>query len=258
MRLILAIATCFGALTLFSAASSAQIVNVQPVLNGASDEGFAGEFGGSVDYKSGNVNLLLAQGTFLAAYKTGDHRFISSSKGEVGFKDDNQFMERVFSHLRWQMSVNAWLTWETFGQVATDEFKSLQVRGLAGTGPRFELVTGPAVSAAFGVLYMFEHEVLSTSEDGVTLTSNDHRISAYITGKFAVSPLLSLGNTTYFQPNLSAFADDFRLSSETSLNVALSAKLALSIAFTAAYDHAPPTDIESLDMSTSARVTLKL
>ena len=46
----------------------------------------------------------------------------------------------------------------TYGQVASDEYKSLELRALAGTGARVELVRGPAVSAALGLAYMFEHE----------------------------------------------------------------------------------------------------
>jgi hypothetical protein len=134
----------------------------------------------------------------------------------------------------------------------------LQLRALAGTGPRFEIISGPAVSAAVGVTYMFEHEAVTVEGSDTTLDANNHRISTYVTGRFAVSPLLSLGNTTYYQPRLDAFTDDFRIASDTSLNVALSKKLALSFAISCAYDHDPPEGIESLDTSTSVRVTIKM
>ena len=60
---------------------SAQIVNVQPILGSADEEGLQAEIGGSVDYKTGNVELLIAKGSLLATYRRGDHRVISSSMG---------------------------------------------------------------------------------------------------------------------------------------------------------------------------------
>lgn len=236
----------------------AQIVNVQPILGSSDEEGFQGEIGGSVDYKTGNVELLIAKGSLLATYRAGDHRIISSSLGEVGLKDDSEFLERVFTHLRWQWSVNHWLTWETYGQVASDEYKSLELRALAGTGARVELVTGPAVSAAVGLAYMFEHErtVPNAGLDGVV--SDSHRASLYVTGKFAVSPLLALMNTTYYQPRVDALLDDYRISSETTLSVQLTKKLALSLGWSIGYDSEPPAGAESLDSATTAAIKLSL
>ena len=233
--------------------ASAQIVNVQPILGASDDEGLQAELGGSVDYKTGNIELLIARGSLLATYRQGDHRIISSSLGEVGFKDDTEFMERVFTHLRWQWSISDTLTWETYGQVASDEYKSLAVRALAGTGGRLELVRGPAVSAAVGLAYMFEHE-----ETLASVVTDSHRASVYVTGRFAVSPLLALMNTTYYQPRLDAVLDDFRISSETSLSVKLTKKLALSLGWSIAYDAAPPEGIESLDSATTAALKLSL
>ena len=233
--------------------ASAQIVNVQPILGSADEEGLQAEIGGSVDYKTGNVELLIAKGSLLATYRRGDHRIISSSMGEVGLKDDTEFLERVFTHLRWQWSLGEMLTWETYGQAASDEYKSLELRALAGTGARVELVRGPAVSAAVGLAYMFEHE--QTLDGSVT---DHHRASLYVTGKFAVSPLLALMNTTYYQPRLDAFLDDYRVSSETSLSVQLTKKLALSLGWSIAYDSAPPSGAEGLDSATTAAIKLSL
>jgi hypothetical protein len=156
------------------------------------------------------------------------------------------------------MRVNNWLTWETFGQVASDQFKDLQLRGLAGTGARIAILDGAAVSAAVGLAYMFEHEAVTQEGTDATLDSNNHRVSSYITGRFAVSDRTFLGNTTYYQPRVDAVLDDFRVASDTSLSVELGKKLALTFSIRVAYDHAPPEGIESLDTSTSVRLTVKM
>ncbi|MEE2779278.1 MAG: hypothetical protein VYE15_02055, partial [Myxococcota bacterium] len=80
--------------------TSAQIVNVQPLLGAETTDGLNGELTGALSWKTGSVDLLLGKVGLLATYRYGDHRFISSSRGEVGKKGGEDFMERYFSHLR--------------------------------------------------------------------------------------------------------------------------------------------------------------
>ena len=144
--------SCATALTLIASVPSnadAQIVNVQPLMNSGEEvDGFQGEIAASLTLKTGNVDLLLGTGSALLTYRIGAHKLISSSTAELGIEGDDTFVERVFTHLRHQVTILDWLTWETYGQVATDRFRRLSLRGLAGTGPRFSIVEGPAVAFA--------------------------------------------------------------------------------------------------------------
>ena len=126
-----------------------------------------------------------------------------------------------------------------------------------GSNKVTEVVT--PVNFALGVSYMFEHEKLGESTFSDSHRSdNNHRVSLYYTGSFAVSPLLSLVNTTYYQPRLDAFVDDYRLSTEVSLVVKLSKKLALKVAFNAFYDSEPPEGVKGLDTGTNVSIKLGL
>ena len=251
--LTLGLALC-SILLLASTQAAAQIVNVQPLMSSAEEvDGFQGELGGSLTLKTGNVDLVLLNSSLLMSYRIGAHKLISSSTGELGMKADDTFLERVFTHLRHQVSFTHWLTWETYGQVATDRFKRLSLRALGGTGPRFALVDGPAVAFALALSYMYERELLNTSDYADSEAAYDnHRLSMYMTGKFLLSPMLSFVHTTYFQP-LVEDPLDFRLSSETNLNVKLSDSLGLAVGFLLAYDSRPPEGVQDLDTATRVK-----
>jgi len=234
----------------------AQIVNVQPLMSADSGEdAFKGEFGGSLTLKTGNVDLLLASSTLLASYTSGAHKIISSSSAQLGIKSGDEFLERMFTHLRYQIAFVDWLTWETYTQVATDRFRRMALRALVGTGPRIALVEGPAVAFAVAASYMFEREMLGESAfDDSGAAYNNHRLSLYVTGKFILAPLVSLIHTTYFQPRVDDPLD-FRLSSETNLGFNLTSSVGLSVGVRVTYDAAPPEGVKDLDTSTNAKVT---
>lgn len=246
------------AVTLVGSASTsyAQIVNVQPLMSSNSGEGgLKGEVGGSLTLKTGNVDLLLANATILASYSSGAHKLISSSSGQVGLKSDDKFLERLFTHLRYQITFSDWLTWETYTQVATDRFRRMSLRALAGAGPRLALVEGPAVAFAVAASYMFEREMLNEGDaaDGGAVYNN-HRLSLYVTGKFILAPLVKLIHTTYFQPRADDLMD-FRVSSETNLAIKMTDSVGISLGYLLTYDADSPEDVKDMDTSTNARIT---
>ncbi len=245
-------------LVLSTATASARVVNVQSLIRPDMPQGLQAEVGGSLNYRTGNVDLLLAKASLLASVRSGDHVVISSSLSELGIKGGEDFMERVFSHLRYQWIVNPSLTWETFGQIATDRFKRLKLRGLGGTGPRAALVQGSAVSVALGLAYMFETEELNSSDtltDGGD-TDQAHRMSSYLTAKFMLSPDVGLLNTTYYQPRLDDFGGDWRLLNQLDVSLKLSKRFALVVGYEVSYDTAPPEAIKELDTSTNVKLVV--
>ncbi len=238
--------------------AAADIVNVQPLLAPADDDGFAGELSGAMNWRTGNVDIFQARASVLMRYRAGMHRFISSSSYELGIKGGADFLDRVFTHLRHQWLLTETLTWETYTQLAADQFKRLQMRVLGGTGPRLEIVSGPAVSLAVALSYMVEHEKFGSGDYvDAGQTETNHRASSYVTGRFAIDPLLAVVHTTYFQPRLDAFAD-FRLLSQSGLSIKLSEGLGVLVGFTLAYDARPPATIDTLDTTMDVSFALKL
>lgn len=246
--LVVALVTSCALATVAAPAVQAQIVNTQPLLSKVGGEGFAGELGASVDWRTGNVELLRLIGSLLMLYRSGDHTLIWSSSGDYGTRGGEAFIERVFSHLRYQYRVSDLVTWEVFTQVSTARFKRLTLRTLVGTGPRWDVVREDDGTLSIGTAYMFEHETLnhSTFADSDQVDDN-HRLSLYVTGRVALDDRLTLTHTTYYQPRLDAFAADFRLYSITNLSISLVKQLALTLGFELGYDSEPPTDVAELD-----------
>jgi putative salt-induced outer membrane protein YdiY len=246
--LVAAIVTSCALTTLAAPAVQAQIVNTQPLMSKVGGEGFAGELGASIDWRTGNVELLRLIGSLLMLYHSGDHTLIWSSSGDYGTRGGDAFIQRVFSHLRYQLRVSDLVTWEVFSQVSTARFKRLTLRTLVGTGPRWDVVREDEGTVSIGTAYMFEHETLNHSSfaDSGRVEDN-HRLSLYVTGRVALDDRLTLTHTTYYQPRLDAMAADFRLYSITNLAISLVKELALTVGLELGYDSEPPADVAELD-----------
>ena len=254
-------AAALGLTLAMSAPAAAQIVN--PLLKGVPESGFGGEIKGSLAAKSGNVEVTLFHMSVLALWRTGDHTFISSSDSELGYKGGtattDKFLNRHFTHARYQLALGGVLTWELFAQAGLDEFKRLSLRWLLGSGPRFTLFEGDSLSTAIGVAYLSEHEELGKADtpDSGEIRDN-HRVSSYLTGRFALDSRIILTTSLYYQPLIMNPFGDSRLSLEAELAVKLTERLSLGLNFSMALDQASPDDVMGRDMSTTFNIGVAL
>ncbi len=249
----------FLLLALTTSPATAQIVNIQPLLGPSTKDGFALELTGSVALKTGNVDLFVGTGGLLMSLASGQQRVISASSAELGIKDDAEYTNALFSHLRYQYYFTQAIAWEVWVQGASNKFKRLTFRGLAGTGPRLELLRQEGLSLAIGIHYMFEVEELRRDDDpDEALSERNHRLNSYLSFSWDIIEQLSLSETVYFQPRLDAFSSDFRVANELQLTAKVTQHFALGTNFAVAYDHEPPPDVEALDTSLLATMTLSL
>ena len=121
-----------------------------------------------------------------------------------------------------------------------DKIQAVKIRGLIGTGPRFQIAETDSAHLYLGALYMYEYEETSALEQIVY--HRDSRLSTYLSGGFKPSSYLSFNHVTYFQPKLFNLKD-FRISSETTMDVLLSSKLVWKTYFQFIYDEKPPFNI---------------
>lgn len=239
--------------------AAAQIVNIQPLLGPSTKDGFALELTGSVALKTGNVDLFVGTGGLLMSLTAGHQRVISASSAELGIKDDAEYNNALFSHLRHQYYFSQALAWEAWVQGASNKFKRLTFRGLAGTGPRLELLRQQGLSLAVGIHYMFEVEELRRDDDpDESLSEKNHRLNSYISFSWDILEHLSLTETVYFQPRLDAFSSDFRVANEVQLTAKVAEHFALGTNFAIAYDNVPPPEVEALDTSLLATIAVSL
>ncbi len=229
----------------------AQIVNVQPQVVAPDQQGFATVAEGTVDWRTGNNDLLILSGTLTARYQTKPHLLFLLTKAEYGQKNQSgnktTLLDRDFEHLRYRWIAWKWLQPEGFVQHDRDAFRRLALRALAGVGPRFVLLSTPAWELALGVAYMVELEKLGAAgqpDDGKRELA--HRLSSYLVAGYKLGDALTFGLTAYAQPKLNDF-HDLRVLTETSLVFAVSEHLAFKVALTGAYDSRPPQGLKPLD-----------
>jgi putative salt-induced outer membrane protein YdiY len=246
-------------LVLTARPAKAQIVNIQPLLGHGQQDGHLVEFSGAVEHRTGNLDLFFGKAGLLASYVANRHRVISSSSYELGIKNDAEYVHAAFSHLRYQYYATKLFAWETWVQGASNRFKRLSFRGLAGTGPRLEFFGQGPFRLSMGVHYMFELEELRSSPDATdALEEASHRSNSYLSFSWDLLANLVLTETLYFQPRLNAPATDFRLANEVHVTAKVTRHFGLGTTFQVAYDSQPPEAVTRLDTALFASVTISL
>ncbi|MCB9038428.1 MAG: DUF481 domain-containing protein [Lewinellaceae bacterium] len=229
-----------------------QVVNTEKLRLDKEEKGFFGEASLDLGLARNRAGQTVRLGTSARLeLRRGAHRWMAlgaynltqfNDVDEPGSAPKN-FANNGFGHLRYNYRANRWLTWEAFAQAQYDRIQQIDLRLLAGTGPRLRLVKTDSAQLYFGALYMFEHEESRNEfEEPEAFTErlflDDHRLSTYLSTGLRITSYLTINHVTYFQPNLSNFSD-FRISSETSLSVKLTNRLSLRTYFQLIYDTAP-------------------
>ena len=232
--------------------SHGQVVNTEKLRLNKDKKGFFGEANfdlGLVRNRAGQT-VRLGAGARLEWQGAAHRWMLLGSYSLSQFNDIDEpdsapknFANNGFGHLRYNYRANRWLTWEAFAQAQYDRIQQIDLRLLAGTGPRLRLVKTDSAQLYFGALYMFEHEEARNEFEAPEaytehLMLDDHRLSTYLSAGFRFTSYLTLNHVTYFQPNLSNFSD-FRISSETSLSIKLTDRLSLRTYFQLIYDTEP-------------------
>lgn len=247
MRPLLAIA-CLVAL---AGTAHAQIVNTQPLLSHLDGDGLSGELGTSLEWRTGNVELLRLSASLLLVWRACDHAVLSSSNLEFGERAGERFLLRTFTHLRYQYRVDDLVTLEAYGQVAHDEFRRITLRGLVGAGARWSLLSSERTKLRLGTAWMLEHERFAESATYADSGEQrlNHRASIYVDLRHELTDVLTFGVTTYYQPRFDDWAD-WQLAAESTLAIHLTKSLALTLQLVVAYDATPPSGVEPLDTAT--------
>ena len=152
-----------------------------------------------------------------------------------------------FLHFRYGYELKDPYRWETFTQLQYNERLRLTARFLVGTGVRRRLYKSKdgRNRAYLGVLYMYEYDELSESD----IFYRDHRLSSYLTFNVPLGELITLNNTTYYQPRLPDFTVP-RLSTVTNIVLSLTTRLRVTSIFNLTYDERVNRDLPEVPAST--------
>ena len=237
--------------------AEAQIMNVQSLAGKPVAEGASGRVAATGSWATGNVLLLQATGSATFFYRAGDSIWLLTAngnygnKGDAGRLSDIPFRESIFEHVRFRRALLGGLGVEAFIQHEYDRYRRLRVRALGGIGGRFDLELSKDAHVAVGVAAMMQAEELLAPQPGdLKGLYREFRMSSYLTGSVRPAETLTLTATVYVQPNLRA-ANDVRGLLDTSLQVAVTSHVALTVGLVMAWDTAPPIAVRGLDTTSS-------
>ncbi len=219
-----------------------QIVNIEDRRNSVLDTmGWSGFVDVRFNLIENGQTIISTRSTGRIDYIQEQHHFFSISQYNFGRVENASFVEDGFQHIRYNYHWKPRLTWEVFTQLQYNEKINLRLRGLIGTGPRFELLDRGENKMYLGTLYVFEYneEFLETEQK---VFSRENRLSAYLSYHLTPNSIMSFSGTTYFQPS----TDDYRISTQQTLTIKVIKNIAFSTVFGLSYDSSPPGEVVNL------------
>ena len=210
---------------------ASQIINMEAKRLQGTEEGWAGSADVYFNYLQNTRKLI----TFGARLHTGQlkkkRRLLFLGDVSLSRADQSDLVNKGYLHARYNYEWSKTITPEVFGQAQYNSVQRIDLRTLLGAGPRFRIHDNDTLEAYFGTLYMYEYENIGDSTAYLTA----HRSSSYLSLNYFVSDIFSISNITYYQPSLVDFAD-FRVSTETSLNIYLNKRFTIRILYSLLYD----------------------
>jgi putative salt-induced outer membrane protein YdiY len=219
---------------------SAQVAMAQ-VINTEQKRAFQKEDGwvGSADLGFGltqNVRTILQVNSRITAqYHKKKSTLLLLNDLSLLKVDSNSIQNSGFQHVRYNYQVRKFLIPEAFVQAQYNQVWKLDSRLLVGAGPRIALLQNDSNRVFMGFLVMYEREKVNN----VQQLNRDLRMSNYISMAFGLNKKVTFESITYFQPLFRSFRD-LRVSSESSLRLAITKHMAFKTSFMLNFDSRPP------------------
>jgi hypothetical protein len=222
-----------------------QIVNMENNRIHSDSARIAGYANLGFHYTNNNNNrLLVTRNALMLQLKSRDYRdlWLAMVNFDLSRANDKAFTRAGFGHLRYNRKLTKILRWEAFAQLQHNRVLGIQNRLLLGTGSRlkFNLKEGKS-QAYWGLSAMLEQEetaavppVLRRDGRWSTYLSSTIELPRWLPGEWIM--------TTYYQPRMDLLAD-YRVSHESSVELAVSARIRVTFRYTFLYDSQPPAGI---------------
>ncbi len=226
----------------FSLSLQAQLVNVEKSRKEA-EPGLQGLI---------DLNLMLTRNTRQIfeggtsahlQYVRGRHMtLILNNIGLMRVEGDN-LINNGFQHLRYNYNMgNGFVTAELFTQHQYNAIRLLKRRFLFGGGPRFSIYENDNLGIYIAPLVMYEHELLDEAPE---VQTDKFKGDLYISFTYSRDERINFTHTTYYQPDF-AILKEFRLSSETGLELKFNERFSFLVTYNLSYDSHPPQEIPRL------------
>lgn len=229
------IVTCLITTLFFCIYANGQIVNTENQRMQSDTVGWMGSFGTTFSLEKTSQRVININTTAHVQYKTERNLYLILANYTLLRGSGETFSNNVFLHLRYNRKINKWLRWEVFTQVQQNNVTGIQVRYLAGTGPRFKIYGAPKFSLYAGTAAMYEYEKEQTKPP---VYHNDIRSSNYVSLTYKPNDIFELITTTFYQP-LFRRIKDYRVLNEISLKMKVFKHLSFTTNWSYLYDEFP-------------------
>jgi hypothetical protein len=234
-------------ITIFPVFLSAQIVNIESQRLQSDTTGWLGSLGSNFLFQKNAVQVLNININAHVEYKTKKSLYLFLANYNLLRGSGQTFSDNLFYHLRYNYKINKWLRWEVFTQMQQNSITGIDLRWLAGTGPRFKLKGTKKFGLYTATAAMFEYEKETTSP---AVYHRNIRSSNYITATYKPNANTELVGTVFYQP-LYSHLNDYRILNELSAKFKIIKHLSFTAAWYYLYDNKPAASIPKLNYSIS-------
>lgn len=221
---------------IFSFTANSQVVNIEKKRVKGEGDGWQGTVSTSLNYTKNTNEIIQGSNSLKLQHYKDKNSYLIFNDISIMQINDEKYLNSGFLHFRYNHDFNKKVVIaEAFTQIQYNELQKLQRRFLWGGGLRYKLMDKEKLRLFMGTLAMYEFELLDNDE-----TTDIIRMNCYLSVGYKYNDSFSFNNITYYQPNIAAF-DDYRIASETSMNIKINKKLTFRTFFKLNYDSAPPT-----------------
>lgn len=232
----------------------AQVVNIEKKRKGDKD-GFSGVVGFGFNLVDNGKSITKFSNIIDLQYKKGANVFILLNDLQLMRVDDNDLINSGFQHIRYNYTFkdSSFLTFESFVQHQYNTIKLIERRFLIGSGFRYRIVGSDNLKLYIATLAMYEYEQRSNKARELLEFA---RLASYFSLSWDISSNLNLNSINYYQPVFTGF-DNYRISSETSLNIKLNNLLYIKIACQIVHNSKPSEGVQQTFYSWENSLKLK-
>lgn len=236
---------------LFVFHSTSQVINIENKRFLNDTNGFVGRSDLNFNINQNTQQVITLGINVHAQYQHDRSRILAISDLAFIKAAQQDFVNNGYQHLRYSFKLNKRFTWETFVQAQYNLVLKLDRRYLAGTGTRVKLIKSKHFRMYAAALYMYEYQ----SQNFEQIIQYNHRLSNYVTLSFDFDKF-DFTNTTFYQPLLTNFAN-YRIASDSNLDINLSNRFHFRVGFNLLYDTNQPPGVPDLVYSLKNGISFK-
>jgi hypothetical protein len=231
---------------LFTVHARAQ-VNVEPLRQQVTARRFGARINASTTTYAGNTQGVVFGGAALLGGRTERNFGYLDVSGDYSRLAGVVSVAKWFAHLRHNFQINPDLWWEEYAQLESDRFRRVQLRELAGTGPRFRVAHAAAFELYFGSSYMVEHTELDSADATPEGQGTYERWSNYLAATLKLHDRILISTVNYVQPRIDRLSD-YKVLSVSGADFRIANHLHSRLDVTARYESFAPSDVRHADL----------